>query len=170
MLAKTARRSALKNVSRALPTLSPGAHVVTPRSAYVHHGIYIGDGLVVHYRGFERGLRVGPIETVPIEQFTRGRPLRVVREAAPLFSSSEIVQRAVSRIGEDRYDVLTNNCEHFCEWCVRAEQRSHQVDRLLRSLDAPLRFLRNVSARVTRMLNLLGSAVPYPSSNQGCNQ
>jgi hypothetical protein len=24
--------------------------------------------------------------------------------------------------------VLTNNCEHFCEWCVRGEHRSYQVD------------------------------------------
>jgi hypothetical protein len=32
------------------------------------------------------------------------------------------------RLGEDRYSVLTNNCEHFCEWCVRGEHRSYQVD------------------------------------------
>jgi hypothetical protein len=27
--------------------------------------------------------------------------------------------------------VLTNNCEHFCEWCVHGEHRSYQVDNLL---------------------------------------
>jgi hypothetical protein len=27
--------------------------------------------------------------------------------------------------------VLTNNCEHFCEWCVRGEHRSYQVDELV---------------------------------------
>ena len=32
------------------------------------------------------------------------------------------------RLGEDCYSVLTNNCEHFCEWCVRGEHRSYQVD------------------------------------------
>jgi hypothetical protein len=32
-------------------------------------------------------------------------------------------------VGEDRYRVLTNNCEHFCEWCLRGEARSYQVDR-----------------------------------------
>jgi hypothetical protein len=26
---------------------------------------------------------------------------------------------------------LTNNCEHFCEWCLRAEHRSYQVDKWL---------------------------------------
>jgi hypothetical protein len=27
--------------------------------------------------------------------------------------------------------MLSNNCEHFCEWCLRDEQRSYQVERLL---------------------------------------
>jgi hypothetical protein len=106
-----------------------GAHVVTPRGGYVHHGIYVGDDRVVHYGGLARGLRAGPIEVVSMEQFAQGRRLRVLSENSPCFSSVEIVQRALSRVGEDRYHVLTNNCEHFCEWCVRGEQRSHQVDR-----------------------------------------
>jgi len=27
--------------------------------------------------------------------------------------------------------VITNNCEHFCEWCVHGEHQSHQVGNLL---------------------------------------
>jgi hypothetical protein len=90
----------------------------------------------VHYGGLVRGLRAGPIEAVSLEQFTQGRPLWVVFESSPYFSSAEISQRALSRLGEDRYHVLTNNCEHFCEWCVRGEHRSDQVDRWFSS---PLR-------------------------------
>jgi Lecithin retinol acyltransferase len=108
-----------------------GAHVVTPRGAYVHHGIYVGHGRVVHYGGLARGLRAGPIEVVSMSQFTQGRALRVLPESSPHFSSAEIVRRALSRVGEDRYHLLTNNCEHLCEWCVRGEQRSYQVDRWL---------------------------------------
>lgn len=114
----------------AAPTLRPGAHVVTPRRSYVHHGIYVGNGLVVHYAGFARGLRIGPVEAVSVEQFARGRSLSVVLERRPHFASAEIVRRALSRVGEDRYHLLKNNCEHFCEWCLRAEHRSYQVDRL----------------------------------------
>jgi hypothetical protein len=44
------------------------------------------------------------------------------------FDQDEVVRRARLRLGEDRYSVLTNNCEHFCEWCVRGEHRSYQVD------------------------------------------
>jgi hypothetical protein len=30
--------------------------------------------------------------------------------------------------GEDPYRLLTNNCEHFCEWCLRGTTRSFQVE------------------------------------------
>lgn len=43
----------------------------------------------------------------------------------------EVARRARSRLGENRYNLLTNNCEHFCEWCVRGEHRSYQVDELI---------------------------------------
>ena len=42
----------------------------------------------------------------------------------------EVVRRARLRLGENRYHLLTNNCEHFCEWCIRGESRSLQVDEL----------------------------------------
>ncbi len=138
-----------------------GAHVATPRTFHVHHGIYLGDGLVIHYRGFERGVRMGPIETVSIEQFTRGHPLQVLVETSPRFSSAEIVRRAISRIGENRYHVLTNNCEHFCEWCVHADQRSHQVDRWLYWLLWPLRVIRNGTALISRAPSVLARAVSF---------
>lgn len=158
------------HVGRAESMLQLGAHVVTPRAFYIHHGIYLGNGLVAHYRGFEHGLRIGPIETVSIEQFTRGHPLRVLLEATSRFSGAEIAQRALSRIGENRYRVLSNNCEHFCEWCVHAEQRSYQVDRLLRWIFWPLRLTRNVIARATRALGVPTTAVSCHSSDRGCNQ
>ncbi|MGG1947245.1 lecithin retinol acyltransferase family protein [Trinickia sp. NRRL B-1857] len=42
-----------------------------------------------------------------------------------------VVARAQSRLGEDRYRILTNNCEHFCTWCVQGFARSEQVRRCL---------------------------------------
>lgn len=131
----------------------PGAHIVTRRRAYVHHGIYIGGGLVAHYAGFVRGLRPGPIEAVSIERFTQGRALYVIPESEPSFSSAEIVQRALSRVGEDRYHFLNNNCEHFCEWCLRAEHRSHQVERLL---SWPLHVLERMLEVVAKVITLPG--------------
>ena len=33
--------------------------------------------------------------------------------------------------GEDRYRLLTNNCEHFCEWCLQGERRRYQIEACL---------------------------------------
>ena len=105
-----------------------GAHMVTPRRGYTHHGIYVGGGRVVQYGGLSWGLRRGPVEEVPLSQFSRGRPVWVRVVGSRWFDQREVVRRARLRLGEDRYSVLTNNCEHFCEWCVRGQHRSYQVD------------------------------------------
>ena len=46
-------------------------------------------------------------------------------------SPLEIVRRARSRIGENDYRLLTNNCEHFCNWCLNGVSHSAQVERPL---------------------------------------
>jgi hypothetical protein len=108
-----------------------GSHVVTPRRGYLHHGIYVGGGKVVHYAGLARGLQRGPVEEVSLACFTRGRPVWVKADEAASFDSQEVIRRARSRVGEDRYRLLSNNCEHFCEWCLRGERRSYQVEAVL---------------------------------------
>jgi hypothetical protein len=105
-----------------------GAHMVTPRRGYTHHGIYVGLGRVVQYRGLSRGLARGPVEEVSLSQFAQGRPIRLRVEESRWSNRDEVARRARSRLGENRYNLLTNNCEHFCEWCVRGEHRSYQVD------------------------------------------
>ncbi len=121
-----------------------GSHLVTPRRGYLHHGIYVGSGKVVHYAGLAHGLRRGPVEEVPLARFTGGRPVWVRSNSAPDFDCGEVIRRALSRVGEDCYRLLTNNCEHFCEWCLRGEPRSFQVEAWLarpgRVLRATLRF------------------------------
>jgi hypothetical protein len=105
-----------------------GAHLVTPRCGYTHHGIYVGANSVVQYGGLSWGLRRGPVEEVSLSRFSQGRPVWIRGEGLQWFEPQEIVRRARLRVGEDRYNVLRNNCEHFCEWCVHGEHRSYQVD------------------------------------------
>jgi hypothetical protein len=131
-----------------------GSHLVTPRRGYLHHGIYVGDGKVVHYAGLASGLHRGPVEEVPLARFTRGRPLWVKSHAASNFECREVIERARSRVGEDCYRLLTNNCEHFCEWCLRGEPRSYQVEALLarlRVLYATVRFVANSASVLGRV-------------------
>lgn len=103
------------------------AHIVTSRRGYTHHGIYIGEGNVVHYAGLS-GWKRGPIEEISLRQFSRGQPISVRSHAKPQFDPSDVVARARSRLGEGRYRILSNNCEHFCEWCISGESRSQQIE------------------------------------------
>ena len=64
-----------------------------------------------------------------------------------------VVHRARSRMGEDRYSLFSNNCEHFCEWCMHGEQRSYQVERILR---VQRRALRAASFVLPLLLVLAG--------------
>jgi len=108
-----------------------GAHIETPRRWYTHHGIYVGAGQVVHYQGLSSSLRRGPVAKVSLAEFSHGHPVRVHGETDAAYSGIEVAARACSRLGEDAYDVLRNNCEHFCSWCLIGAARSPQVERLL---------------------------------------
>ena len=114
-----------------LDQLPPGSHLVTPRRGFAHHGIYVGGGNVVHYKSVVRQLRRLPVEEVSLASFAQGRAIWVRAHREPRFDRTEVMRRARSRLGEDRYRILSNNCEHFCEWCLRDEQRSYQVESLL---------------------------------------
>lgn len=104
------------------------AHVVTERMGYTHHGIYVGGGKVVHYAGLARVWLARPVEEVSLAEFAQGRAIWVQPQLNPRFAPNEIIARAKSRLGEDDYRITSNNCEHFCEWCVRGESRSRQIE------------------------------------------
>ena len=105
-----------------------GAHVLWHRRRYSHHGIYVGDGRVVHYAGYVSGFATGPVEEVSLAEFAHNRPIWIRRTPHPLFPAEEAVRRARMRVGENRYQLLRNNCEHFCEWCLYGEPRSFQIE------------------------------------------
>jgi hypothetical protein len=120
-----------------------GAHLITPRIGFAHHGIYVGGGHVVHCASFAHHWRWGAVEEVSLARFTRGRCVWVRSHAISRFGSEEVIDRARSRLGEDSYRLLTNNCEHFCEWCAGGEPRSYQVEELLA---IPRRWMCKISA------------------------
>jgi Lecithin retinol acyltransferase len=133
------------------------AHLVSPRMFYKHHGIYVGEGRVVHYAGLAYGLRRGPVEQVSLERFARGRSI-CIQLGQRCFDRGQVVERALSRLGESHYRILTNNCEHFCEWALSDESRSGQIDcvrALPRSICRALVFL------YQRLAMVLCSASPF---------
>ena len=136
-----------------------GAHLITPRFAYAHHGVYVGAGTVVHYAAFASHWRRGPVEEVSLSRFAHGHPVWVRPAGADALRCEEIVRRARSRLGENRYRLLSNNCEHFTEWCVHGEHRSPQAERLLARLRCVSRVLSGVMRWMT-VVFLRGSSSP----------
>ena len=123
--------------SRCVRALEPGelpplgAHLITPFLGYTHHGIHVGDGKVVHYGALMYDIIRKPVEEVSLEMFAEGRPLYEVMHAEAAFDSAEVIRRARTRLGEKRYRLLTNNCEHFVEWCLHGVHRSFEVETAL---------------------------------------
>ena len=52
-----------------------------------------------------------------------------------LASPSKTVERARSKLGEDGYNIVFNNCEHFAIWCKTGVKESHQVNCILQALE-----------------------------------
>lgn len=110
--------------------LTTGTHIKVSRKGYSHHGIYISGGEVVHYSGFARAFKKGAIEITTLEDFLGGeKEYNIVQYSTDEFTCSpkSIYNRALSRVGEDKYNLPFNNCEHFCCWCVTNKSQSKQV-------------------------------------------
>lgn len=129
-----------------------GDHVFVDRSVfgiklYEHHGIYVGDDMVVHYNGLARGIvfekscfeeilsnvvpldkrNVAKVEMTSLEEFASGDTWQIKEHANAPFSGQDIALCAKARVGEQKYNLLINNCEHFCNECVFGEHVSEQV-------------------------------------------
>jgi Lecithin retinol acyltransferase len=124
-------------VRRMVRELSPGevpplgAHLITPWLGFTHHGVYVGAGNVVHYGALMYDIIRKPVEEVTLAEFADGRPLFVVEHEDACFDAAEVARRARSRLGEKRYRLLSNNCEHFVEWCLHDVSRSFQAETAL---------------------------------------
>ena len=115
-------------------------------SAYQHYGVYIGNGRVVHFaplEGYEINFENGIIHETELEKFLQGRALRIDFSAGMVFPQEEILHRALSRIGEKGYDLLSNNCEHFARWCVSGESVSYQILNMPDRVESAVLFFRD---------------------------
>jgi len=100
-------------------------HLQAPRQhgLFNHHGIDLGDGTVAHY------LEGRAILRSPQQEFSRGQAITVVEYPEGSCSAPGItVRRAMGRLGEQNYNLLFNNCEHFAHWCKTGRHRSSQVE------------------------------------------
>ena len=96
-----------------------GNHIKVCRGIYYHHGIYVGNGQVIHYKSHG-------IVMTSLEEFSEGADIEVVYHTNQNFA--ETVNRAYERLGENLYNLVVNNCESFANWCATGESKSKQVD------------------------------------------
>jgi hypothetical protein len=108
--------------------MKTGDHLVTPRIGYTHHGLYVGDGRVIHYAGFADGLSKERIEITSLARFSDGHGISIRKHSSRLYKRKKSVERALNRLGENAYNLLFNNCEHFVNWCIEGEHNSPQVN------------------------------------------
>ena len=101
-------------------------HLQVPRQhgLFLHHGIDLGDGTVAHYLEGREILRSA------LDDFSQGQPVSVVphTECSP---QGVTLRRAMGRIGEQNYNLLFNNCEHFATWCKTGRHQSAQVNSVI---------------------------------------
>jgi hypothetical protein len=108
--------------------MSAADHLQVPRQhgLFLHHGIDLGDGSVAHYLEGREILRS------PVAEFSRGEPVAAVPYAEGTCSPAGVtLRRAMGRLGEQNYNLLFNNCEHFAHWCKTGRHRSAQVENWL---------------------------------------
>lgn len=99
---------------------------------YLHYGIYMGDGTVVHLATHgSDGLMV--VQRVAIEQFCNGKDVCIefVPDSLPC---EDVIERAMARVGEQGYHLLAGNCEHFARELKTGSRKSTQVDVAVRSI------------------------------------
>ncbi|WP_036484705.1 lecithin retinol acyltransferase family protein [Myxosarcina sp. GI1] len=98
---------------------------------YKHYGIDCGDGTVIHYRKPSE-----VIERTSMATFSMGNPVYVVDDPEDFyFVPDVVVERAESRLGEKKYNLLFNNCEHFVNWCKIGINDSKQIRNFLPTIN-----------------------------------
>ncbi|MEE9444161.1 MAG: lecithin retinol acyltransferase family protein [Cocleimonas sp.] len=109
-----------------------GQHLIIQKAGgtYTHHALGLGNGRVIHYSGLANDLTTeGVIEEVNIDEFSKGKEIKVKPHEKRRFTVEEAILRATLRLGEAQYHILHNNCEHLVEWCISGEHRSWQSRR-----------------------------------------
>lgn len=96
-----------------------GSHLLVERTTFDHHAIVVGGGQVVEYAG-------GVIRLAGYAPFAGSGTVRRVATESPL-DADTVLHRAMFLVGERKYSLLMNNCEHFASWCTTGDAYSSQV-------------------------------------------
>lgn len=112
-----------------------GDHLIVPikkfgmTTPWMHHGIYCGDGMVVHYDEHSKS-----IKKVHLEKFSEGSidEIHELYYSNPPFDQEQSAKNAEDLCENPRtYDLIQYNCEHIAFWCKTGIYASKQVETFL---------------------------------------
>ena len=138
--------------------------------SYLHYGIDIGDGTVVHLATND-GEEEMSVQRVSMEQFAGGASITVeqVENALP---NERVIELALTAVGKRGYHLFEGNCEHFAREIKTGNNHSIQIDMVIKSIvRTALSGIANTSSRTviassiaaltqSRLLITAGSLVP----------
>nr|MBQ6241491.1 lecithin retinol acyltransferase family protein [Lachnospiraceae bacterium] len=111
----------------------PGDMIRVRIGSFYHYGVFVSEEEVISYglppieRFANEPDRLKVLAT-DIDVFACGGIVEIAvpdrKERRKRLPAKKIIETARSRIGEDQYDLLHNNCEHFANECVFGESRS----------------------------------------------
>jgi hypothetical protein len=102
----------------------PGDKVATWKDTFfLHPMIHVGNGW------FVEKAKTGQVRPRHHSTLPAGEPLKVMQRPRP-HDAPRVVQRAMSRLGWEPYDVLQSNCQHFANEVLNGERKSEQVEAL----------------------------------------
>ena len=101
--------------------LKRGDHIYVSYGGFTHHGIYCGDDRVIHYGSRSK------ICEVSLSDFAKHHDVSV-QKYDHAYPADRVVSRAKKRLGEKKYNLLFNNCEHFATSCKVGRSRCRQLE------------------------------------------
>lgn len=134
-----------------------GSHLIVKHFGYSHHGIYAGRGRVIHYSGFAHIFKKHPIEMTTIERFARGKTIYTRLYPSPRYKAKTVVKRMRSRMHENHYHLIINNCEHLCTWAITGVESSTQVERMQRRL-ATIGYVSSIMSYMNSLMLTVATA------------
>ena len=113
----------------------PGDHICVRRKGkfYTHHGIYLGDGKVIHFAGSIREMVDPEVHETDLVSFLKGGILRR-RDHKRRLPASKTIPIARKQLSDKSYSMIWNNCEHFATYCATGKKRSRQVRKAISGL------------------------------------
>jgi hypothetical protein len=113
-------------------TLIAGDHIYVKRKGhfYSHHGIYAGNGQVLHFKGAVREKQDPTVIISDMATFLNDGKLQK-RSYDRRLPHAETVHLARAHLAQKGYSLVFNNCEHFATYCATGKKKSTQVHRII---------------------------------------